>query len=39
MNGFDYIIGIVFCVMDIGGNVFLLEHINATNPTSSTTPY
>ena len=39
MNSLDYIIGIVLCVMDIAGNTFLLEHINTTNPTSSTTPY
>lgn len=39
MNSLYYIIGLVYCVMDIAGNVLFLEHVNATNPTSSTTPY
>ena len=36
MKSFDIILGIVWVVMDIAGNIFFLEHFNATNPTGST---
>lgn len=36
MSTVDYIITLVYNIMDIAGNTFLLDHINVTNPTSST---
>lgn len=36
LKSFDIIIGIIWVVMDIAGNIFFLEDFNATNPTSST---
>jgi hypothetical protein len=36
MSTVDYIITLVYNIMDIAGNTFFLDHINATNPTSST---
>lgn len=36
MEQFDYIIGIIWVVMDIAGNIFFLEDFNNTNPTGST---
>jgi hypothetical protein len=36
MSTVDYIITLVYNIIDIAGNTFFLDHINATNPTSST---
>ena len=36
LKSFDIILGIVWVVMDIAGNIFFLEDFNITNPTGST---